>query len=364
MNDAEMLERVAVEVRGFVERKFAPLMAEVTRLRDMLEQQTAQHVREMGELRQGIAAIELKPGPAGKDGSNGRDGKDGANGIDGKDGAAGRDGKDADIDAIITTVLELMPKPERGEKGDAGRDGKDAAPVDTAALISQVLALLPKPERGEKGEPGRDGKDAIADHDQIAAKVLALVPVPRDGRDGKDGKDGQKGDKGEDGRDGKGISRIEHDKSAHTLDIVLDGGEVYTLNMPMPERGEKGERGPRGETGADGMDGRDGADGRNGKDGLQLDDFAASIKDGRTLAITMTLSDGSIATKELPLRGMVLDKGIYKAGTSYEHGDSVTYAGSYWIAQRATEASPGNGSSDWRLAVKRGRDGKDAGADE
>lgn len=53
---------------------------------------------------------------------------------------------------------------------------------------------------------------------------------------------------------------------------------------------------------------------------------------------------------------MVIDKGVYKHGSDYEVGDGVTWAGSYWIAQRmAPERKPGEGD-DWRLAVKRGRD--------
>ncbi len=59
---------------------------------------------------------------------------------------------------------------------------------------------------------------------------------------------------------------------------------------------------------------------------------------------------------------MALDAGVYQAGKKdYEAGDGVTYGGSWWIAQmdRPSEA-PGKVEGEWRLAVKRGRDGKDA----
>lgn len=46
------------------------------------------------------------------------------------------------------------------------------------------------------------------------------------------------------------------------------------------------------------------------------------------------------------------------SGGSYEQGDGVTFAGSFWIAQKDTSSKPGE-SSDWRLAVKRGQDGRD-----
>ncbi len=55
---------------------------------------------------------------------------------------------------------------------------------------------------------------------------------------------------------------------------------------------------------------------------------------------------------------IVLDAGVWKDGTAYSQGDGVTWAGSFWIAQADTGAKPGD-SEDWRLAVKRGRDGKD-----
>jgi len=54
---------------------------------------------------------------------------------------------------------------------------------------------------------------------------------------------------------------------------------------------------------------------------------------------------------------VVLDAGIWKEG-AYGVGDGVTSGGSFWIAQTETTAKPGK-SDDWRLAVKRGTDGRD-----
>jgi len=56
-----------------------------------------------------------------------------------------------------------------------------------------------------------------------------------------------------------------------------------------------------------------------------------------------------------------LDRGVYVQGKTYEKGDSVSFGGSLWIAQRDTEAieKPGDGSPAWRLAVKHGRDGRE-----
>ena len=79
----------------------------------------------------------------------------------------------------------------------------------------------------------------------------------------------------------------------------------------------------------------------------------------RKQQILVELSDGSTFRKEIEFSGMVLDRDVHRPGAAYEKGDAVTHGGSYWIAKRDTSETPGK-SDDWRLAVKRGRDGKDA----
>ena len=62
--------------------------------------------------------------------------------------------------------------------------------------------------------------------------------------------------------------------------------------------------------------------------------------------------------------GIPLDVGVWKEGASYVQGDVITMGGSAFIAQQDTSEKPGR-SDHWRLAVKRGTDGRDArGADE
>jgi len=56
---------------------------------------------------------------------------------------------------------------------------------------------------------------------------------------------------------------------------------------------------------------------------------------------------------------LVIDRGVFRADGLYDKGDGVTFGGSFWIAQTETAARPGEGNTDWRLAVKKGRDGKD-----
>lgn len=53
-------------------------------------------------------------------------------------------------------------------------------------------------------------------------------------------------------------------------------------------------------------------------------------------------------------------RGAYREGEWYDCGDTTTYGGSCWVLMvEKSNAVPGRGNSDWRLAVKVGRDGKD-----
>ncbi len=53
--------------------------------------------------------------------------------------------------------------------------------------------------------------------------------------------------------------------------------------------------------------------------------------------------------------------GVHDEGEVYEAGDATTHAGSLWVARERTSSKPGIDGT-WQLAVKRGKDGKDARA--
>lgn len=82
-------------------------------------------------------------------------------------------------------------------------------------------------------------------------------------------------------------------------------------------------------------------------------------EDMRTLGLGLRLTDGELVLREFRLP-VVIDRGVWKAA-SYAAGDGVTWGGSFWIAQRVTEAAekPGDESGAFRLAVKKGSDGRD-----
>lgn len=239
-----------------------------------------------------------------------KDGKDGRDGIDGKDGAPG----------------------EPGQDGKNGLDGKDGAPG-------------PQGEPGERGEQGPAGLAGKDGSDGLNGK---------DGSDGLNGKDGSPGKDGIDGKDGRdGLDGKDADPELIERAIL-----AAVEKIPLPKDGENGK---------DGRDGRDASDLKviekmvGDQVAIQMAALMSGIKFttpdvGRTFVFEASVGD--ILRRQEITTAIVLDHGVWKAGT-YEQGASVTWGGSTWIAQRATEAKPDTPDSGWRLAVKRGRDGKD-----
>jgi hypothetical protein len=96
---------------------------------------------------------------------------------------------------------------------------------------------------------------------------------------------------------------------------------------------------------------------KDGKDGLGFDDLMFQHDGARTATLRFVRGD---QVKEFQFRiPALIDCGVWRTGASYEHGDGVTYASSYWISQKdGNTGTPGDDSKSWRLAVKKGRDAK------
>src|SRR5262245_13662746 len=138
------------------------------------------------------------------------------------------------------------------------------------------------------------------------------------------------------------------------------------------EKGERGEVGKQGATGAAGLDGKDGErgakgePGRNASDLTLVEEYVVQRVERVIETMALTTPDGgrtlrwSLGDKVLrALRtAIMLDAGVWKEGAAYVPGDAVSHGGSMFICQVATAARPGK-SDDWRLAVKRGSDGRD-----
>ena len=101
---------------------------------------------------------------------------------------------------------------------------------------------------------------------------------------------------------------------------------------------------------------RDGEKGADGRDGFSLDDFDCEPVDERTIRLKFTQGE-TAHSYELTFPVPVY-RDVYKEGAEYQRGDMVTWGGALWHCDAATKDKPG--TADWTLAVKKGRDGKDA----
>lgn len=206
----------------------------------------------------------------------------------------------AHVDRSLAPILERLEALEARqlERGADGSDGKGVDAQEVADLLAEDIERL------------------IAGH----VKAVKALPAPKDGV----------------GLAGAVIDR--------------DGNLVITTTEGVPHNLGR-------VVGRDGRDGAKGDPGKDGADGLGFDDMEATYDGGRTITLRFARGD---RVKEFAFEvPMVIDRGVYSQGREYSPGDGVTWAGSYWIAQERTREKPDTGKG-WRLAVKRGRDGKDA----
>lgn len=211
-----------------------------------------------------------------------------------------------DVEAIAKQAAEMVviPQPEPVVIPE----------IDLVEVAKQAAALVevPQPDKPE-----------TVDFDAIVKQVAAQIPTPKDGQS-VDREDVIKAVSAEFERRFSDLLLHCERKAAETFEKALD-------RMPKP------------------------ADGR---DALPLESFDISMgEDGRTLTVKMQAGD-SVQEKSIRLP-VLLDRGAYSAEKSYEAGDVVSHGGSMWIASSEPGGAPGLGGNGWRLAVKRGRDGKD-----
>lgn len=176
-------------------------------------------------------------------------------------------------------------------------------------------------------------------------KELEGRPLPEAIKGGQ----GPEGPPGKDGRDGTSVSVEDVERMVHArmaqweLDFERRAQGVLERaveRMPKP---------------ADGKDGRDGVD---GKDGVGFDDLALE-HDGER-GFTFRLIRGAEVREYGFTIPAVLDRGVYREDNDYLKGDAVSFGGSLWIAQRDVPPGKPGQCDGWRLAVKKGRDGRAA----
>jgi hypothetical protein len=231
-----------------------------------------------------------------------------------------------DMDALIKTIVDLVPKPQ---------DGKDAEPVDLEALAKAAAALIELPEV-------KDGKDAEpvdleavaklvqlpepekVDVEAIARAAAALIPAPV-------------------------IPEPEHGRDAIDLEILpsIDETKQYPRGTYAAHRGglwKSYERthGMRGwECIVDGVD------------------AVNVVQDGdREFSVSLAKSSGVEVVQKFALPIQIY-KGVHREGEAYDAHDNVTWAGSQWTSTKAQNTDKPGTSDAWVLCVKAGRNGKD-----
>ncbi len=255
------------------------------------------------------------------------------NGMDGKDG---KDAEPVDLDVIALKAAELIPVP---------KDGKDGAAPDVEEVAKVAALLIPTPK------DGRDGKDADpVTQEQIEGAVRRYLEIfpPAKGEKGEPGLNGKDGSDGLNGKDGIGLAGLLINKDGEAV-ATLSDGSIHTLGHIVGRDGEKGEAGQPGAPGADGLHGKDGT----------LENIVPVLED-RTLTFHYKDTGTPIEGWSVKLP-MLIDRGVWSRERAYEIGDVLSYGGSAWIAKADSQGQqPGTdaGADFWRLAVKRGNDGK------
>lgn len=258
------------------------------------------------------------------------------------------DSHDSDIKKILADIKEISEKePIKGEPG------KDAV-IDMAAIeeiIKSEVSKIPAPKDGE------NGKDA--DMEQIKSYIneqltecVKSIPTPQDGKsitveDVKPlifdyiERQIEKLPKAEDGLDGLDALDIEI-LPAINPDKAYPRGVYATHNGGLWKSHKNTE-------------------GMNGWDCIVngVSDIEVNYDGERDFSIKTIRANGEEITKGFKIP-IVIDKGVFRDGQNYVQNDGVTFAGSFWIAKKDMPKDKPGSSDDWRLAVKRGRDGRES----
>ena len=216
-----------------------------------------------------------------------------------------------------------------------------AALVDVEALSKSAAALVPKAE---------DGKSVTIDDvrplvEELVSKAVAALPAPEKGKDAD--MDVLKSHVGE---------LVRAIQPAAPLPVPSVEEIAGTFERRFSDLTLSWERQARDtfEKAADRM-----PKPKDGQDALSLENFDMALgDDGRTVTVKMQAGE-TVIEKSVKIAA-VIDRDIFKMDGAYEKGDGVSYGGSFWIAKcDAPKGVPGSGETDWRCAVKKGRDGKD-----
>jgi len=215
----------------------------------------------------------------------------------------------ADVEPMLRQMVDALPPAE---------PGKSVTLEDVRPIIDEFLRSLPVPKDGTSV--------TLADVEPMLRGMVAALPVPKDGTSVTID---------------EVLEVLEPRVEAAIAKAVLD---VERRAQGVLERAV--ERMPKPKDGVD------------GKDGFSLDDL--QIEDDGEGTVTLRFVRGDLVRERTFRVPGFFDRGVFREGEAYRKGDGVSFGGSIWLAQKdAPEGKPGT-SPDWRLAVKKGRDGRDS----
>ncbi|HHX0910215.1 TPA: hypothetical protein ACU6E9_003618 [Pseudomonas aeruginosa] len=262
-----------------------------------------------------------------------------------------------DLDALARSAAEMVPAPKDADmealKAHLGELVKAIpAPADGQSVTIDDVAPMIRDEVAKavaEVPPAKDGESVTVDDvrpvlAELVSKAVADLPQPQPGKDAdmdalRAHLDGLV--KSLELPNGPSVDEVAATFERRFSDLTLSWErqaretlEKAADRMPIPKNGE------------------------NGRDALPLESFDLSLSDdGRTVTVKMQAGE-TVIEKSVKIAS-VMDRGVYSSEGSYEKGDGTTYGGCYWIAQKDAPAGAPGASADWRMAVKKGRDGKD-----
>jgi len=234
----------------------------------------------------------------------------------------------ADEVAKMPPVVPVTPEPYEPDPEQIRQMVSEIA----QPVLDDAIAAIPEPQ---------DGKSVTVE--DLAPMVEELVstamdtavrglPVP------------------EDGEDGVGVAGALIDRDGNLV-LTLSNGEIKELGQVVGRDADDIAIERRIKEMVDAIPRP-----KDGLDGLGFDDLEV-IHDGAR-SFTFRFANGDKVKEFAFTLPVMLDRGVYHDGRKYQPGDGVTWGGSYWICQKETGAKPDQ-SDDWRLAVKKGQNGKD-----
>ncbi len=305
------------------------------------------------------------------------------NGIDGAPGADGKSVSKEEVlpelksyaEAMLGDMVAALPVPRDGKSVTAEEAAEVILPKLKAYaddIISKIALPEPKSVSPEEVAELLESRvteslgNVLESHvktiKDAAEAVIAEIPAPVNGKDGKDGasvsidellthvekmakelfdsipkpKDGDRGEPGKDATDIHILPAIDFEKSYPRGTWAHHNGGLY-----------KSHANTMGERGWDCI--------INGIAAIDVD------KSGdREITVKITDSRGEQVVKTFSTHDVIY-RGIYdeKKDASYSEGDMVTCGGSVWHCMSNNPGRPGDANQNWKLAVKRGQNGKD-----